>query len=145
MIEIINGDLLKTDADIIAHQVNNKGVMGSGVAKQIRAKYPEAYLLYRRFFGYGAMGNCQIVKTYDGKEVANLFGQDTYGRTGMHTNYAALRKAMLQLAQYAKENNKTVAMPYGIGCGLGGGSQEVVYRIIEESFGEYGVKLYKFK
>lgn len=145
MIEVINGDLLKTDADIIAHQVNNKGVMGSGVAKQIRAKYPEAYLLYRRFFGHGAMGNCQIVKTYDGKEVANLFGQDTYGRTGTHTNYAALRKAMLQLAQYAKENNKTVAMPYGIGCGLGGGSQEVVYRIIEESFGEYGVKLYKFK
>lgn len=36
MIKIIQGDLLEAKENIIAHQVNCKGVMGSGVAKQIK-------------------------------------------------------------------------------------------------------------
>ena len=30
------GDILHTEADVICHQVNCKGVMGAGLAKQIR-------------------------------------------------------------------------------------------------------------
>ena len=36
MIKIINGDLFDTDANIICHQVNCKGKMGSGVALQVK-------------------------------------------------------------------------------------------------------------
>ena len=32
------GDILHTEADVICHQVNCKGVMGAGLAKQIRKK-----------------------------------------------------------------------------------------------------------
>ena len=46
-IHIINGDLFETTAKYICHQVNCKGKMGSGVAKQIRERYPEVYSAYR--------------------------------------------------------------------------------------------------
>lgn len=38
MIYEIKGDLLKAEETFIAHQVNCKGVMGAGVAKQIKNK-----------------------------------------------------------------------------------------------------------
>ena len=41
--------------------------------------------------------------------------------------------------------NKTIAMPYLIGCGLAGGDWNIVYNIIEKTLGEdYEVYLYKY-
>lgn len=37
------GDMFASDANVFVHQVNCKGVMGSGVAKQVRAE--EAFLV----------------------------------------------------------------------------------------------------
>ena len=36
MVTFHNGNILDSGADIICHQVNCRGVMGSGVAKQIK-------------------------------------------------------------------------------------------------------------
>ena len=43
MIKIIDGDLFDTDAKFICHQVNCMGKMGSGVALQVRKKFPHVY------------------------------------------------------------------------------------------------------
>lgn len=43
MIKVINGDLFTSDARIIAHQVNCQGKMDSGVAQQVKNKYPNVY------------------------------------------------------------------------------------------------------
>lgn len=41
MVEIVEDqDLLEFKCDIFCHQVNCQGRMGSGIAKQIRNKYP---------------------------------------------------------------------------------------------------------
>ena len=39
MIQIIEGNLFDSNAHIIAHQVNCQGVMGSGVAKQVKERF----------------------------------------------------------------------------------------------------------
>lgn len=44
MIKHIKGDIFQSSADVILHQVNCQGVMGSGVAKQVREKYPDVKL-----------------------------------------------------------------------------------------------------
>ena len=41
MLIYVKGNLLDKQWDIFCHQVNCKGVMGSGIAKQIAEKYPE--------------------------------------------------------------------------------------------------------
>ena len=46
----IHDDLLGATHGIILHGCNAQGVMGSGVAKLIRAKWPGAYAAYRQAF-----------------------------------------------------------------------------------------------
>ena len=39
-------DLFESGADMICHQVNCMGVMGSGVAKQVKERYPKVFEEY---------------------------------------------------------------------------------------------------
>lgn len=48
MIQHKIGDLFESDADIIAHHVNCRGVMGSGVAKPVRFLFTETYHEYKK-------------------------------------------------------------------------------------------------
>lgn len=42
------GDLMEADEIAIAHGCNCQGMMGAGVARLVRAKYPDAYDAYKR-------------------------------------------------------------------------------------------------
>lgn len=142
-IKVIQGDLLDAKTDIIAHQTNCMGIMGSGVALAIRQKYPKVYNGYRLHCrkcnrGYGLLGTCQLLPTdkVTPKFVANLFGQFEIGHGA--TDYKALKAAMLELRDFMQMRGySSVAMPYGIGCGLGGGDWDTVLGIIEEIFGSF--------
>lgn len=148
MIKIKEGNILNATEDIIGHQVNCRGVMGGGLAKQIRDKYPHVYSLYKGECKRGdrdiLMGSNLVIDIDGGKYVANLFGQDGYGRGKQQTEYWALRKALKKLENFASKNNYTVALPYGLGCGLAGGDWDVVYQMIEETIKEVDVVLYKY-
>lgn len=150
MINIVNGNILDAKEDIISQQVNCCGVMGSGLAKQIRNKYPEVFIEYYAYCKKHdileqMLGVAQPVKCNDNKIVVNLFGQMRYGTDRQYTDYGALKCAMRNMKEYAQENNLSIAIPYQIGCGLAGGDWNVVYKIIEEVFQDYDVTIYKLK
>ena len=148
-VTIVNGDLLKASEDIIGHQVNCKGVMGSGVAKLIKEKYPEAFAFYKDKCNATVdkqelLGVCQLVESAKGKTVANLFGQLKYGRgKEQYTDYAALEGALIDLKNRAMKTNSSIALPFNIGCGLANGSWDVVSKMIDEIYSDYDVTLYK--
>ncbi len=147
-IQIINGDLLEATESIVGHQVNCQAVMGSGVAKLLKEKYPSLYPSYMTFCKGKTpeelLGQLQIIPMDSSNTVANLFGQLNYGRSKtIYTNYDALRKALTELKSYAKEREQTVALPYNIGCGLANGSWDIVEKMIEDVFADYEVTLYK--
>ena len=162
-VKIIDGDLFTTKARIIAHQVNCQGVMGSGVAKQIRQRNPQMFLNYARHCaaakrtGWSPLGTNLILHTdadadsyvpgtmvYTGQYVCNMFAQNMYGYDGRrYTNIDALRSCFTKLAQYAREDGLTVAMPYKVGCVRGGANWEVVYKMIEEIFRDVNVELWR--
>ena len=138
----MNGDLLESGADIIVHQVNCKGVMGAGLAKQVRDRYPSTYSAYRNFctaFGDDALGHVLFVDEKDGL-IANLFGQLGFGRGIMQTDYAALRMGLDCIREAAEQKGQEqgrsyrVDIPYGLGCGLAGGNWNIVCQIIDEIF-----------
>ena len=158
-VKVIDGDLFTTDAKYICHQVNCQGKMGSGVARQIREKYPTVYRWYKARCAEGArekerlgvskaplLGQVQMVykedypvgkSDIDSQAICNLFSQDQYGYNGKRfTDYAAFEKCLLQLRKLVPAG-ETIAMPYKIGCGLGGGNWNVVYGIIEKILGPY--------
>ena len=43
MITILHGNLLEAVADLYVNPVNTVGVMGAGVAKAFKLKYPDMY------------------------------------------------------------------------------------------------------
>lgn len=61
------------------------------------------------------------------------------------TDYLNMDIALTYLKGFAQKNNLSIAMPYGIGCGIANGDWNKVYKIIEEVFSDYDVTLYKLK
>lgn len=151
MIKIINGNLLNCSQKVIVHQVNCKRVMGSGVALQIRNKYPEVYNSYLKFFNRNKivelLGKIDIVNCIkDDKIVINMFSQFDFGRdkSKVYTNYSAMKLAFKRIRAYLIENNiNELAMPFNIGCGLANGDWKVVSRLIDEIFENFTVYLYR--
>ncbi len=156
MIEIINGDLLQSDLPLIAHQTNCLGVMGAGIARQIKNKWSNVYSEYWRWCNRAdkrdLLGTCQVCATNDNpiKYVANVFGEYSFTESvapyeNRHTNYDALRSAFIALINYCKESGITdIGIPYKIGCGLAGGDWDgVVYPMIQELFTDINVHIYK--
>ena len=47
MVQVIEGNLFDSHAHIIAHQVNCQGAMNSGVAKQVRERFPHVFEMYK--------------------------------------------------------------------------------------------------
>lgn len=146
----IVGDILtpnNTDrVVIICHQVNCKGVMGAGLALQIKNKFPMVYKHYKDKClqienGIGGLGDVQFcsVLSENGYIIANIFGQYDYGRGRCHTDYNALKKAFNTIALAFP--NFTIRIPYKIGCGLGGGDWSVVSQIIQSTLVDAGVEV----
>ena len=134
----IEGNILDTSYGIIAHQVNCQLVMGSGLAKQVRDKYPHVFKEYTEVMSRiptdKRLGKCQMVIAVPGKVmIANLFGQLNYLPRGIqHTDYSALGMALRHLQRWRERfsPNVQVYVPEGIGCGLGGGDWEIVKGIV---------------
>ncbi len=143
MIKEMKGDLLTIKKGIIAHQVNCKGVMGAGVAKQIRNKLltTEQYHTYRRrcaFYGDKLLGSCYIDQVSPEKYVAHLFGENIPTGKGLDTDYGALERSLTELGLVAIQHHLPIAIPGYLGCGLAGGDWEHVYRlIIKPHFASY--------
>lgn len=150
-------DLFASNADIIAHQVNCRGVMGSGVARQVKDLYPKAFQKYAtacRFF-MGApspnplLGKTQFVETErNGKAVciANMFAQEGFGSDGAcYTNDDAFESCLRAIREYAIDHScKTIALPWRIGCVRGGGDWDaVVLPLIQKILGDLPVELYE--
>lgn len=162
MIKIINGNLFDSKANFIVHQTNCQGVMGSGVAAQVAELYPHVEVEYRKYLRYckknktKALGTAQYVPSeswaiimvdtmkndnviaYDTnyQYIVNLFGQDNYGIGELHTDLKAMKKALIDIKEKAKEIDATVAIPYQIDSFCGGANWDDVYGIIQEVFGE---------
>lgn len=159
VIQIKNGDLMKSDAQMICHQVNCQGVMGSGVARQIRSKWPLVYKEYRiacetneaeRLETKDLLGYCQFVGVKNDAGnlavVANMFAQDRYGGGQKHTDDAAFAECLRRIANAARATGiRTIAMPYMIGCCRGGGDWNTIYNLIETALRDFDVTLFKYE
>lgn len=123
---------------IVVQSVNCQGVMGSGLAKAIRDKYPMVYDQYRAEYelDFLHLGHTSYIEVEPDKYVANICGQKYYGRNGKrYTDYDALRTGLEDVKMMAEALDVDVVIPYRIGCGLGGGDWDgVVLPMVEEVF-----------
>lgn len=139
MLKYVKGNILDAPHGVICHQVNCQGVMGAGIAKSIKIKYPTVFLEYTKLVhAWGkqsCLGKCQIIgiksKTLF---VANLFGQFFYGRDKRYTDYGAVSMALSSLSKWHTINchpDFPIFIPYKMGCANAGGDWKEMSNIIE--------------
>lgn len=154
MISIIKGDITNAKENIICHQVNCQGVMGSGVAKALFTKYPQMKKDYLEYYNENRefylpedfLGHVIFTRIAKNQHIASIFGQLNYGRCKdvVYTNYKALEDGLRYVGKIAGDD-KSIAIPYFIGCGLANGSWDIVYDIIDNILGDKNVVLYQYK
>lgn len=150
----VEGDILTDVLDentihqgvIVCHQVNCKGVMGAGLALQIKRKHPHVYQEYLKKCqqtpnSRDCLGDVQFISciSQSGYTVANIFGQDGVGRNKQQTDYNALEKAMSDIGRSSP--TKIIRIPLFMGCGLGGGNWGVVMDVIDKTLVQKGVQV----
>ena len=154
MIREVEGNLLTYPGlKVIGHQTNCLGVMGAGIAKQIKGQNPKLFESYKTHCNeisdnHLLLGTVQFLPTDNGKQiVANLFGEYSFcesiapyneGGKPRHTDYVALKECFHRLHTWMVLNDiNTGGIPYKIGCGLAGGDWDgVVYPMIQKEFGD---------
>lgn len=131
------GDLLQAPEPMIVHGCNAQGVMGSGVAKLIRDRWPQAYNCYRAAYEANGLKVGTVITVDVGKKmIANAITQEFYGRDPrrVYVDYQAVSDCMAHINKrapmYLGEGGH-VAMPL-IGAGLAGGEWGRIAEIIEQ-------------
>lgn len=127
------GDALGGPEKYLAHGCNNKGVMGSGIAKQIRENYTKAYDYYRWTHQRSGLKLGEVYAIdCGGKVIFNCITQNGFGRDGeKYVCYDAIKQCIIEISN-SVEDEYPVAMPR-IGAGLGGGDWSTIEKIIEEN------------
>lgn len=149
MINVIQKDVFQSDASILVHQVNTEGLMGAGIAKTIRLKYPIVFQKYKRvcisYLPEELLGHIQMIDVGE-KIICNLFAESLNRKIegNRRTDYDAFKHGLLSLFLIL-EPDTTIAMPYNIGCGLGGGDWNVVFQIIKELDEQFKEKNFKIE
>jgi len=133
------GNLLDATG-VIVHGCNSHGVMGSGVAKQIKDKWPAVYENYNlRYLSEGLpLGSIDYVRVDPKILVVNAITQKDYGRASqLYVSYDAIEAAFTRINDLVMEEAqykvpKVVSFPL-IGCGLANGDWDTVSKIIDEA------------
>lgn len=151
MIKIYEGDIFDyvQENDIVLHQVNCQGVMGAGIALQIKKQFPNVYETYKSYCEYmdkQCLGDMLDIETTKGNikfTIGNCFGQYGFGRCKVQTNYDALHDSFMKV-KYNSDLYNRILIPYGIGCGLAGGDWSIVFKMIKEIFKDCEVLIVKY-
>lgn len=147
MIKIIDGNLFDSKAEVLCHQCNAQGVMGSGVAAEVKRRYPEVFNFYRKVYEQDGLelGDALMAKTNDDRYIANLIGQNKYGYDGkQYTHYDSLQECFDGVKHFMTDRGyKTVAFPYLMSCHRGGGSWDIVYKMIEDTFKDFDIEIWR--
>lgn len=136
------GNVFSTRSRVIVHGVNCLGVMGAGIAAQIRRNFPKAHNEYLKFINEhrikqeSPLGKSQFVDVGCGNYIVNAFTQEkTAKKQGeIAISYSAILTAMEEIKEtcYCLGINR-IAMPK-IGSDLGGGDWNIIRSIINSVF-----------
>jgi O-acetyl-ADP-ribose deacetylase (regulator of RNase III) len=135
------GDILASDCDAVGHGCNCFNTMASGIAKQIRELFPEAWQADQNTLSgdKNKLGTVEIVECSNGT-IINCYTQYQYKRTERCADYDAIRSCMIEIKDSFDPSLK-IGFPK-IGAGLAGGDWNVISRIIEEVFDDRNVYVY---
>lgn len=138
MIVYKKGNLLEDPAEALVNAVNTVGVMGGGIARQFKEKFPAMFVKYERACNSKEvkLGKMHVVKvrTDDGEKYIVNF--PTLKHWSDLSKLEDIESGLKDLVRVVKENNiQSIAIP-PLGCGVGGLKWDDVRPLIEAAFAD---------
>jgi len=135
MIYKVNGDIFRSTCEVIVNPVNTQGVMGAGLAKKFKKRYPE-YANFWKVFCKDNRLEGGYVNFYEGARfglIASFATKEDWRNSSkiewIDVGLKSLAQQMTTLGLFS------VALPK-IGCGLGGLSWTSVEPLIQQHLSE---------
>lgn len=125
-----DGDLLKSNCQVLVNAVNCVGVAGAGLAKQFQDRWPEQVAEYRDFCRAGKMrpGVVHDALLPDGRRILSV---PTKRHWSNRSAFSDVALGIRSMARWCRETGTTsIAVP-ALGCGLGGLPRHRVKEAIE--------------
>lgn len=138
MIETIQGDILKADAEALVNTVNCVGIMGRGIALQFKNAFPENFKRYkdvcdRKELEPGKLFIFSTNRFYNPKYVINFPTKQHWKEKSRMEYIESGLKALIK--EITEKKICSIAIP-PLGSGLGGLRWEEVSSKIKEAFEE---------
>lgn len=130
----------------LLHCCNAQGVMGSGIAKSIKERIPEAYIEYKHHIKESSLSNVNPMGSFsEGGNVINMIAQENYGRGKRQVHYGYLAKALPKIVRAfsSYDEERTLIVPYKMACDRAGGDWNVVVELLEVVFDGWTVEVYE--
>ena len=138
MLKFRSGDLFESGAVAIINAVNCVGVMGKGLALQVKQAYPEVFKKYSEDCKKGLvkLGQVHVVDRHATDAPLMVINSPTKGHWRARSRYEDIRTGLKSLKSVIMELNiESVAIP-PLGCGLGGLDWVKVRKLIEEELSD---------
>ena len=150
----------------IAHSCNTRNIMGGGIAKQIKNRYPQAYEADTKAYNteydqngqyvhwLGKFSKSEINSKFlpnDKGYIYNMYTQAELGAGKRQVLYEDFWQALktverdLYSIYYDNPNPPVLGLPYGISCGLAGGNWGIIKAMIEDIFLDSPIQCYIVK
>lgn len=124
----IRGDILKSTTEAIVNPVNCEGIMGKGLAYQVRNMYPKTYREYKIACKEERLQIGKMHWTKENNKIIINFPTKNKWREKSRISY--ITEGLVSLRYLVKELNITsIAVP-PLGCGLGGLNWSQVSQIL---------------
>lgn len=130
---ISNRNIFDTQCQTIVNTVNCVGVMGKGIALEMKNRYPDMFEKYKTFCDNKLIdiGKLWLYKNQDDKWILN-FPTKTHWQ--YQSEYDYIEKGMQKFIETYKDKNiKSIAFPM-LGCSNGGLNEEKVLEIMMKYF-----------
>lgn len=143
MIHWVRGNIFDSHAQTLVNPVNCKGVMGAGLAKQFKEKYPRMFERYRKCCLANQLkpGLLLLCKERD-HWILNFPTKDNW-RDASQIDYIVCGLAKLADSWQSK-GITSIAIPR-IGCGLGSLDWNVVKKVIINHLGDLPIDIYVYE
>jgi O-acetyl-ADP-ribose deacetylase (regulator of RNase III) len=127
----VTGDLFDMDLPAIGHGVNCVGIMGAGIARVFRDKYPDMFAAYKIRCAFHRLHPGQVMSWNAGNQmILNLATQFYPGADATLGDVDAAVKQALRFCE--KEGIASLGLPR-IGSGIGGLRWEDVRKIMKDA------------
>lgn len=149
MIYEVEGDILKSNAQVIAHGVAPSDDFKNGLALSLRENWPSLYKDFRHWchVSHPKSGSIWTWASSEGKQIINLMTQEEAPSNLSHPGKATthyVNDCLRELKHWIeREKPVSIALPK-LATGVGGLNWDDVKPLIENQLGELNIPIYVY-